>query len=211
MRPTDPRREARFSHSLARGLAGRNPGVALPANCDTGNWAASSVTDGYGCLWAMPSVCIADAAVFPTSGAHNPNAHDHGDDVEKRPRVGRCGGAARTPASRTRGHRRRGAVGARRRSRERLRWPAQLRAPTRSREADGALGSLARRAAAPSACNGTTASSRVARRPKHDAYELRKHLEHSGWRLVGYPLSQRGTEECAAPLRSLFPPSRRSL
>ena len=30
----DPRREARFAHSLARGLAGRNPGVALPALCD---------------------------------------------------------------------------------------------------------------------------------------------------------------------------------
>lgn len=46
--------------------------VAVPAICDTGNWAASSVTDGYGCLWAMPSVCVADAAVFPTSGAHKP-------------------------------------------------------------------------------------------------------------------------------------------
>jgi len=54
-------------------IEGFNGGcVALPANCDTGNWAASSVTDGYGCLWAMPSVCVADAAVFPTSGAHNP-------------------------------------------------------------------------------------------------------------------------------------------
>jgi hypothetical protein len=35
MRPTDPRREARFPPSLVRGLAGRNPGVALPALCDT--------------------------------------------------------------------------------------------------------------------------------------------------------------------------------
>ncbi len=32
----------------------------------------TSVTDPQGRLWTIPNVCVADAAVFPTSGAHNP-------------------------------------------------------------------------------------------------------------------------------------------
>jgi len=33
---------------------------------------ATSVTDSHGRLWGMESLCVADAGVFPTSGAHNP-------------------------------------------------------------------------------------------------------------------------------------------
>jgi choline dehydrogenase-like flavoprotein len=37
-----------------------------------GNDPAASVTDPHGRLWAIPNVCVADASLFPTSGAHNP-------------------------------------------------------------------------------------------------------------------------------------------
>jgi len=46
------------SHLMGGMRCGEDPGV--------------SVTDPHGRLWAIDNMCVADAGVFPTSGAHNP-------------------------------------------------------------------------------------------------------------------------------------------
>ncbi len=47
-------------------------GSHLMGGMRMGTDARSSVTDGHGRLWGLDNVGVADAAVFPTSGAHNP-------------------------------------------------------------------------------------------------------------------------------------------
>lgn len=47
-------------------------GSHLMGGMRCGGEPTASVTDPHGRLWQMPNVCVADAAVFPTSGAHNP-------------------------------------------------------------------------------------------------------------------------------------------
>ena len=47
-------------------------GSHLMGGMRCGDDPTTSVTDPHGRFWTIPNVCVADAAVFPTSGAHNP-------------------------------------------------------------------------------------------------------------------------------------------
>ena len=60
----------------------------------------TSVVDSHGRVRGLDNVGVADASVFPTSGAAQPDAHPHGDGPAQRPRVGlspnRAAGVATT-------------------------------------------------------------------------------------------------------------------
>ncbi len=47
-------------------------GSHLMGGMRCGDNPATSVTDPHGRVWSLPNLCVGDAAVFPTSGGHNP-------------------------------------------------------------------------------------------------------------------------------------------